>query len=402
MGNKRRLSYNLFYVAGIVACLVILFSSLNNFSLNTLISSFNNKLHPLQSQNKEYEVFGFAPYWNINKLDNINFQVLSTFAYFGIEVDENGELIKDDPGYNTYFSEKATDLFKKSHAYGTRVVLTITMMDNDHITSLLDNKEAQDRAIAQTVDLVEQRGIDGINVDFEYVGDPEGDYKQKFSKFVENITAEMHKRNKYSKVTVSVYASSAKYPKIYDIASIAKSSDGIFMMAYDFATTGSEIAIPTAPLNGHKEGKYWYDISTAVEDFLAQMPADKLILGVPYYGYNYAVSEPNVKAETNPYQDSYAETYSETKDITGDVRSGWDDLGKVGWQAKLDEETGAWRMVFTEDEKSLALKYDFAKNKNLKGVGMWALGMDNGKKELWDLLGKKFGEKIADKRVGGQ
>ena len=30
---------------------------------------------------------------------------------------------------------------------------------------------------------------------------------------------------------------------------------------------------------------------------------------------------------------------------------------------------------------------------------MWALGFDNGRSELWDVLRDKFGEKFADSRV---
>ena len=57
-------------------------------------------------------------------------------------------------------------------------------------------------------------------------------------------------------------------------------------------------------------------------------------------------------------------------------------------------------MVFIEDEKSLGLKYDFAKDKQLAGVGIWALGFDDGKKELWTLLEDKFGQKITADALG--
>jgi len=216
------------------------------------------------------------------------------------------------------------------------------------------------------------------------------------------MTSKMHQEIPGSKVTVSVYASAIKEPKIYDINSVSQNSDGIFMMAYDFGYSGSDSAIPTAPLYGHKEGKYWYDVSTAVEDFLNHMPAEKLILGVPYYGYNYSVSQPEVKANiggrgiAQTYSDIEENIQPEKKDY---FTSGWDDQGKVSFKAYFDFSTYTWRMVFTEDANSLGYKYDFAKNKNLGGVGVWALGFDDGKNELWDLLGQKFGNKVVDNRV---
>jgi hypothetical protein len=39
---------------------------------------------------------------------------------------------------------------------------------------------------------------------------------------------------------------------------------------------------------------------------------------------------------------------------------------------------------------SLGLKYNLAESKNLKGVGMWALGYDGDKNDLWNLLRRKF------------
>ncbi len=346
------------------------------------------------------EVFGFAPYWNINKLSNIDFKVLTTLAYFGVEVGSDGNLVKDSPGYNTFASSQATDLFRKAHSNNTRVVLTLTQMDNGSITQLMDDTNAQRTAIDQAVGLVKQRGIDGINVDFEFEGDPGQYYRDRFTQFVTDLTNRMHQEVPGSKVTVSVYATAVKDPKIYDIGALGKMSDGIFMMAYDFANAGSDNAIPTAPLYGYQDGKYWYDISTSVNDFLRLMPANKLILGVPYYGYNYVVDQPAVKAQTSWKGAGESEPYSLVANswnlvLNGvdQVINGWDDDGKVGYFAYHIANTDTWRMVFMEDTKSLGIKYDFAKQKGLGGVGIWALGNDDGKPELWNLLEQKFGPK---------
>ena len=54
-------------------------------------------------------------------------------------------------------------------------------------------------------------------------------------------------------------------------------------------------------------------------------------------------------------------------------------------------------MIFLDDNRSLKIKYQFAKEKKLAGVGMWALGFDDGKDELWDLLSLEFGNMLARK-----
>ncbi len=367
-------------------------------------------LSPIVQNKNSYEIFGFAPYWTFDRLDNVDFNVLTTLAYFDVPVNGDGDLERSDPGYQTFKSSKASELFRKAHAYGTKVVLTVTQMDNTLIETLMDAPEAQKNAINQIVSEVKKRGIDGVNIDFEYVGDPGTIYRNKFSLFVEDLTNEMHRQIPHSYVTVSVYASAVKDPKIYDIKELANKSDGIFMMAYDFAVSGADNAMPTSPLGGHKEGTYWYDVSTAVDDFLTKMPSEKLILGLPWYGYDYVVYQPEVKAETRPYYSwrgsPKVQTYASAKeqikpDSPGinNVRTGWDREGQVGWKAYYNSYTGTWRMIFLEDVRSLGIKYDYAKDKNLGGVGMWALGFDDGKRELWDLLEQKFGFKIADNRI---
>lgn len=402
--STKRGRYLLASIVDFILIIAILFNGM--LGAGRFLTPLISPLQPLSaSVNKgSYEVFGFAPYWTFDKLSNVNFNTLTTFAYFGVEVGSDGNLDKEGAGYQTFRSSQATSIFKKAHANGTRVVLTLTQMDDSNIEDLMDDPGAQKIAINQAVAEVKNRGIDGINVDFEYAGDPGQSYRDKFSKFIADLTSQMHRSIPQSKVTVSVYASAVKEPKIYDIAALGKSTDGIFMMAYDFAVAGSQNAIPTAPLHGHQDGTYWYDISTAVDDFLTQVTPNKLILGVPYYGYNYVVDSPTVKAATYPYY-SKAQMYETASSLgSGDsdiqsVKTGWDSEGEVGWKAYYVPSLGEWRMIFLDDAKSLGLKYDFAKGKHLAGVGIWALGFDGGKDELWKLLSDEFGQKIADNSV---
>lgn len=420
--NKRIALYAL--IIAIVLYTYTLLSNPSNSIISPIVNSLTGKeLTPLTQQKKGKEVFGFAPYWTINRLENVDYNTLTTLAYFGVPINADGNLNTTDRGYTVFISDTATEEFKKAHEHGTRVVLTITQMNNDDIRVLMDDPEAQKRAISQSVELVKKRGIDGLNVDFEYLGDPGPEYRQKFSDFVNNITLAMHKEVPNSKVTVSVYASAVKDLKIYDIAKISQSSDGIFMMAYDFAVASSDNAIPTAPLYGYKEGKYWYDVSTAVDDFLKVMDPEKLILGIPWYGYNYPVYEPGIKAATHQgyytyywyryrkysqYHSfpSHAQTYQNAvENITtatpgvSQLQTGWDELGQVGWKAYYDTQQGVWRMIFLEDAKSVGIKVDFAKQRNLGGVGMWALGFDNGHTDLWTVLQKKIGTQSFGRQI---
>lgn len=393
------------------ACMLIIvltsiFTSDKMSNIISPLSSTFSSLHSLKTSKNSHEVFGFGPWWMFDKLDKVDFKTLTTLAYFDLKIDSGGNVITDDPGYQTFKSRKATELFKKAHQEGTRVVVTITQMDNEAILSIMDSPQAQRNAIEQTVAIVKKRGIDGINVDFEYMGNPGSEYRQKFTTFVSLLSQTLKREIPEAVLSVSVYASAVKEPKIYDLASLHPHVDHVFMMAYDFAVAGSDYAIPTAPLGGYQEGKYWYDIKTSVADFLAVMPAHKLILGTPWYSYDYLVYTPKIKAETRPWYTWRGQPKTLTYSIVQEeinphkvgrenYRSGWDPYGQVSWKAYYVPETDTWRMLYIDDVKSLAVKYDFAKESGLAGVGMWALGFEDGKREMWNLLAEKFGDKLV-------
>lgn len=409
---------------GIAFWFLGLFSISGNEMISPLSKNFRDlkSLSTIATKGVDRQVFGFAPHWTFHKLDNVDFNVLTTLAYFDAKLSRDGNIITQDNGYKKFHSDEATELFKKAHNLGTRVVLTVTQMNPRDVEAFLKDTEAQDRAVDQIVQEVADRGIDGVNIDIEYFGSAGANYQPHFTGFVRKMAEEMHNRVPGSRVTVSLYASAVKTPRIYNVGEIARVSDGIFMMAYDFAVTDSDQAMPTAPLYGANTGDYWYDISTAVNDFLAVMSSDKLILGLPWYGYEYPVYSPAVKAQTQrgyyttvrvktkkgwryvkrfvAPPPSRARTQALTADVVGET-SGWDEKGQVGWKAY--KENGSWKMIFQEDEKSLGLKYDFAIEKNLGGVGMWALGFEDDSGTLWKVIEDKFGgKKTADAGIGRQ
>lgn len=399
----RTLVFGIFFLIGVLSIVTVTLwgSNLRSTFPFTLLAS------PLgeAAAAPTHEVLGFAPYWTIRQLEEIDYTTLTTLAYFGIPIRADGTFDTDSQGYRTFGSETAQNVFTKTRQHGRKVVVTLTNMNNAVIEQFLEDPQAGDRAIGSAVALMEQYDLDGFNIDIEYGGTARAVHRDAFTEFVRKFSDRVHQVNPHAHVSVSVYAGAMRNTQLYDIARIARHSDYIFMMAYDFATKNAAKAMPTAPLYGHKEGTYWYDVSTAVEDFLKVMPAEKLILGVPYYGYNYAVRQPGINAPTvrNRYTQSYTQTYNSAADIVpasaDEYLTGWDPAGRVRWKAWRESKT-LWRMVYVEDAESLREKYGYAKAKKLAGVGIWALGFDTTRTELWALLRETFASGLADTGSG--
>jgi spore germination protein YaaH len=340
----------------------------------------------------DYEVFGFAPYWTLSKIDNIDWDTLTTFAYFSLPVSYDGSIDRSSYEWQVFSGKKLNDLFEKAKSENVRNVVTLTQMEAGVIEAFLNDPAAWERVAWESVDVINSRGLDGANIDFEYVRANE-ELKVKFSNFVETYSRILNENTKDPYITVSVLASSARFDKIYDIERLGKTADAIFMMAYDFYYPGSDTVGPSAPLYGYDNGKgpFWYDVSTAVEDFLKLTDPSKIIMGVPYYGWNYPAYSPGPNNERISGLRAFATTNEKVdnnKLLTITPVGGWDSKAQVAWRGYWDEN--GWHVVYVEDEKSLALKYDFARSKNLKGVGIWALGFDADNDKLWSVLASKF------------
>jgi len=78
------------------------------------------------------EVFGFLPYWQVNSSSlRIQYDKISTIAYFGIGADGTGNLQKRNSdgtiatGWSGWTSSAMTSIINQAHATRTRVVLTV-------------------------------------------------------------------------------------------------------------------------------------------------------------------------------------------------------------------------------------------------------------------------------------
>ncbi|HEX6474641.1 MAG TPA: hypothetical protein VF114_06100, partial [Candidatus Limnocylindria bacterium] len=93
------------------------------------------------------EVFGFLPYWMLtdSALASMNYQMVSTIAYFSVNANKDGNLVKGAPGdpstgWAGWTSSSMTDVINRAHANGVKVVLTVTMMAWDAASA---NRQAQ-------------------------------------------------------------------------------------------------------------------------------------------------------------------------------------------------------------------------------------------------------------------
>jgi len=355
-----------------------------------------------QQEKPKYTVYGFLPYWTINKAKYLQFDKLTDLAYFGLNINADGTFkkIQDDgivdPGYNNWRNNKdLKEVIEKSKIEGVRVSLTVISHESDTSDYFLGCRSCWDKLADEVIKELDYHQINSVHLNFEYADYTDGDKADQYTEFSDFINRKLDAKYGDSYTVVSTFADSLVKPRVTKVQDLVNVVDGIFIMAYDFHRPSSDQSGPVAPVGGigvHAE----YDIKTMIKDYLAHAPASKLILGVPYYGYNWVVTSSNPNSARIPGNDyigfSQSQTYENVMEtiLRAKPNLNWDVLGLTPYFSYVSPETGSVRQVYYENEESLKAKYELAKNNNFAGVGIWALGYDGGYQELWKLLNDEF------------
>lgn len=326
------------------------------------------------------EVYGFFPYWMLDVADKIPINGLTTISFFGIDVDGKGNIVKTDGdgesrgGWDMWNDPKLDKFITKAKRRGIRLELTLKNFNNTNIEKLVLSDEAHKTFIANAVYLLHLKALDGINIDFEYVGVPSEKVRDGFTRLMINLREELKKQVPDATLTVDSYVTSAAIPQLIDIHRVAEVVDFFVIMGYDFHTPSGS-AGPVAPMDGQSS------ITGYMQSYLEKTTPDKLVLAFAYYGYDWDVS-----GET----DAKAIPYAQIANATKNTKLLWDNVAQSPYYTYIDVETKANRIVHFENTRSLGIKYDFVNKKDFKGVGIWALGYDGLISDLQSLLVEKF------------
>lgn len=326
------------------------------------------------------EVFGFFPYWMLDTADQISLDALTTIALFGLTVNSDGNVVtvidgKEEEGWLTWNDKRLDQFITKAKTNNIDVALVLKSFNNADIESLSTSDDAQRTFIANAVQLVSLKSLDGINIDFEYHGTPDENVTFGFTRLVANLNAELKRQIPNAKLTVDAYLKSAAEDDLIDVASIANHVDAIVVMGYDVHTTQGGPG-PIAPFEGESS------IVGFLQSYLTRVDPQKIILALPYYAYDWP---------TTGNQPASIKSYAEVASPENQRPVLWDDVAQTPYYTYQDS-SGAVRIVHFENARSLGIKYDYVNQNNLQGIGIWALGYDGKANDLEQLIFNKFAQ----------
>ncbi len=386
----------------VVFILLTIFSSIYFFVPKKLDDSYI--VSPLQNINKiekpvfavsdavsgePKEVIGFLPSWIVAQNPQVDVTKLTQLIYFGFGVNENGELVKykedGEPVLEWHYfnSDSFTSLMEKAKENQVKVLVAFKMFNNETIDNLISNSVYTDYFIKNVLKLLEEYDLDGINLDIEYFTDSDFPTGRFLNTFLDKVSKSLKEENPKYIVSIDVNATVIVTDRAYDMVKIGEVADQIIVMAYDYHMPSSSRAGPVAPLDGPVNT---HNINKSINSLAGRVAMDKVVLGVPFYGYEWQTVDKNYKSATIAGTGALA-TYKRVQELLenrDDIEKYWDEESQSPWLTY--EQSGAIKQIYYEDEQSLKAKADFAKENDLAGIAIWTLGYEGKYQEVWEAL----------------
>lgn len=333
-------------------------------------------------------VYGYLPYWNTNKA---SFPASVTHvSYFSLTIQQDGSLLsipkdKQDQGYRKFLQGYLSTL-KDNLSSSQKVELTLSMMDQEEIPIFIHNPEAQQRLVLDVLSLQRNYPISGINIDIEYNGSVTPTLQNDLVTLLSDLRKATKSVDPQFSLSMAVYGDSGNSHRLTELSQAAQHLDYIVVMTYDYHRRSSPRSGPVSPLYGKTEGKWESDIMEDLHSISQKVPAEKILLGIPFYGYEWSVEDPtNPQSFTLPKSGATAsyERISQLLDLP-ETRVYWDSSALSPYLQY--DKNGITQRVYYDNPLSLSYKLDLVKKAGFGGIAIWALGYEGNSTDLWDTI----------------
>lgn len=335
---------------------------------------------PSELGDSKHIVLGFAPYWNMKKLSPESLESITHFAYFALHLRGSGEIYtkvnarEEDPGYTNY------KRLLSSNGYNN-LILTFMQEDEEALVAMLNSQVARKVAINNILNnLAESRGV-GVNIDLEPVGPISEGLRNNFTLFIQDLSRELSKDKKL--LTISIYPSAAARERLWDLKELAPVTNYFVVMTYDYTMPKSERAGPNSPLRDFT-GEFEHSIIKNLGELTRFIPANKILLGIPLYGYEWETIDSSKYSSTTSR--GVTASLERIEEMLNEqiLELVWDRNSLTPYG--VSTESGSHSQIYFENEASIRLKLDLVRSSGLGGIALWALGYDNNVPWLWPTI----------------
>jgi spore germination protein YaaH len=332
------------------------------------------------------EVYTWYPYWMGDVWKSYDFNLISTISFFSYNIDpKTGNYM--NPAQIKQWRE--TDLLDSAKKYNTKVLLSLALEGEGNHLEYLNNESSWNTTLDSISVLLKERDAAGIEIEFM---DIPLDRETKFLEFVTFLKDNLDYRFITKKMTLSLVIPAApdKFP--FDLEKLDESVDLFIVKGLDYHEEDGSVAAVAPLRNETADGP---SLENTLLTYLARgLNPEKSILALPLYGSQWS-------GTFDPVEGFYTTNF-ERKVTLSEVNRVFQSKDSIYMITPTLDETTMTQYFFLEfqdntsiegwydDAFTLSKKMDLALVNKFKGVGLWALGYDLGKNEVWEVVAEKF------------
>lgn len=265
-----------------------------------------------------------------------------------------------------------------SKPYGVAPLLTITNIEEGATFSsslantILTNLDVQETLINNIIQVLDTKGYDGVNIDFEYLYPKDRD---NYNAFLQNVVDRLRPLGYIVSVALAPKVSEDQSGLLYeahDYKTIGSIVDYVILMTYEWGYLyGPPLAVsPILP------------VSEVIEYATSVMDSKKILMGMPNYGYDW----------TLPYvSGTAAEVLTNTEAVNRAIEYNtsieYDTVSQAPYYYYTDEN-GNRHVVWFDNASSTYARLMLVNKYNLAGVSYW--NINNYFSQNWLVLNDLF------------
>lgn len=229
---------------------------------------------------------------------------------------------------------------------------------NELASLVLNNADVQNRLIDNLITTIQEKRYRGLDVDFEFVFPQDAG---PYAAFIRNLTQALNPLGLPVIVALAPKTSSTQPGLLYeghDYAALGAAANEVLLMTYEWGYTyGPPMAVAPLP-----------NVRAVVEYALTEIPAGKIWLGIPNYGYDWTL--PFVQGQTRAT--SISNRYAVQLALRYNTEIRFDTRAQAPWFRYRDEQNREHEVWF-EDARSIQAKLALITEFGLRGAGYWNL-----------------------------
>jgi spore germination protein len=277
---------------------------------------------------------------------------LAYLLIFNYRITENGELIGSDEDVKA---------IQTAILYGTAATLVVTAYSQTGEINIaveyevLLNQQLQNKIIENILNIIKTKGYNGVNLAFQFINTTN---EQLYLNFLTNVSNSLHPEGYPVFLTINpglkYNGNEVTFEKI-NYSNFSNVSDGILFLSYDWGSTERspiQFSIITT--------------SSLLDYIVAQVPLDKIRIGLPTLGYDWQL--PYVEGKTKANALNFDSVLALASQMNAVINYDENSLSAYFEYVDINNDQ---HIVWFKDARSIDASLKILKSYGIKGVGIW-------------------------------